>query len=83
VLCHSETYFNRLDAKAGIELVKAGRVAFEVLQSTNRQWVFRVKATNGRILAHSETYVNRADAQSAGDYVRRWAPTATVEDLAA
>ena len=83
VLCHSETYVNRADAKASVELVRAGKVTYEVLQDTNRQWFFRIKATNGRILAHSESYLNRADAQSAADYTKRWGSTATVEDPAA
>lgn len=83
VLCHSETYANRADARAAVDTVKAGRVSYEVTSSVNHQWFFRIKATNGRILAHSETYHNHADAQLAADYVRTNAPSARIEDLAA
>ena len=34
----------------------------EVRKAKNKEWFFRAKAANGKILAHSETYKTRAGA---------------------
>ena len=62
---------------------QAGRpaVTFEILDSTNGQFYFRIVSSNGRVLFHSEMYVRKAGAESAAWAVKSGAASATVVDL--
>lgn len=54
---------------------------FEIHDTANGQFYWRVVASNGEVLAHSETYVHKADAESAIRRVQIGAATAKVVDL--
>lgn len=53
---------------------------FEIHNSANGQYFWRIVASNGRVLAASETYVNKADADSAARLVKAGAAQAPIED---
>lgn len=44
-------------------------MTFQIRQSTNKQWFFRIVASNGKTLAHSENYWNRSDAVHAAQLI--------------
>lgn len=53
---------------------------FEIHDSANGQFYWRIVASNGRVLATSETYHNKSDAESAARSVKVSAGSAAIED---
>jgi len=54
---------------------------FEVYESKDGLYRFRLKGANGEIVASSEGYSSRENAKRGAETVKRIAPTATVKDL--
>ncbi|KRC52364.1 hypothetical protein ASE16_04890 [Leifsonia sp. Root227] len=54
---------------------------FEIYQSSNGEYRFRLKAGNGEIIATSEGYTSKASAKNGIESVQNNAPGATVDDL--
>ena len=55
---------------------------FEILPSTNRQWYWRIVASNGQILAHSETYTSAQSCRDAIAVVKAGAASAPIRERA-
>lgn len=54
---------------------------FEIYQSSNGEYRFRLKAGNGEIIAVSEGYKSKASAKNGIESVQTNAPSAAVVDL--
>jgi uncharacterized protein YegP (UPF0339 family) len=54
---------------------------FEVYESTNGQYRFRLKAGNGEIVATGEAYSSRTAAHEGCEAVKRAAAAAAIEDV--
>lgn len=54
---------------------------FEIYQSSNGEYRFRLKAGNAEIIATSEGYTSKASAKNGIESVQNNAPGATVDDL--
>lgn len=54
---------------------------FEIYQSSNGEYRFRLKAGNGEIIAVSEGYKSKASAKNGIESVQTNAPSAAVIDL--
>ena len=54
---------------------------FEVYQSRDGQYRWRLKAGNGEIVATSEGYTTRASAKRSAENVQAIAPKAVIVDL--
>jgi uncharacterized protein YegP (UPF0339 family) len=54
---------------------------FQIKNSTNGEYYFRIVASNGETLAHSETYTAKASAKNAVESIKGSAGIAQVEDL--
>ncbi|GAB3582297.1 YegP family protein [Leifsonia lichenia] len=54
---------------------------FEIYQSSNGEYRFRLKAGNGEIIAVSEGYKSKASARNGIESVQKNAPGAAVDDL--
>lgn len=54
---------------------------FEIYQSSNGEYRFRLKAGNGEIIAVSEGYTSKASAKNGIESVKTNAGSASVEDL--
>ena len=54
---------------------------FEIYQSSNGEYRFRLKAGNGEIIAVSEGYKTKASAKNGIESVQKNAPGAAVDDL--
>ncbi|KUP25819.1 hypothetical protein AWJ19_19425 [Paenibacillus sp. DMB5] len=54
---------------------------FEIKKSSNSQYYFVLKASNGQILVTSETYTTKESAKAGIQSVRTNAPLASVLDL--
>lgn len=54
---------------------------FEVYESSNGQYRFRLKAANGEIVAAGEAYSTKAGAHAGCEAVKRAAAAADVEDV--
>lgn len=54
---------------------------FEIYQSSNGEYRFRLKAGNGEIIAVSEGYKSKASAMNGIESVQTNAPSAAVVDL--
>ena len=57
-------------------------MTFHINSSTNGQFYFTIKASNGEVLAHSETYTSKQNAINAIDLIKKGASLATVNDNA-
>lgn len=53
---------------------------FVIKKSSNEQYYFFIKASNGQILCTSETYTTKQSAKDTIDTIKRNASTATTED---
>ena len=51
---------------------------FEVFQDKKKQWRFRLRATNGKIIAASEGYVSRRNAVAGIRSIQECAPEAII-----
>lgn len=61
---------------------QGSRLTFELYRDTRRQFRWRLKAANGRIIAVSgENYTTKANCRAAIDRIIESAATARVEDL--
>ena len=56
---------------------------FEIHRSINRQYFWRIVASNGQVLATSETYWNKQDAINAANSVKVHVANAQILDYAA
>ncbi|MEK6225571.1 MAG: DUF1508 domain-containing protein [Chloroflexota bacterium] len=57
---------------------------FELDKNARGEYIWRLRANNGRIVADSaESYHNRADCESGINIVKREAPMAPIQDLTA
>lgn len=56
---------------------------FEIHRSVNRQYFWRIVASNGQVFATSETYYNKQDAVNAAASVKTNAQYAQILDYAA
>ena len=53
---------------------------FEIKKATDGQFYFTLTAPNNEIIAKSEMYTTKENCQNGIDSVKKYAPTATVED---
>lgn len=53
---------------------------FEINKARDGQFYFRLIAPNNEVIATSEMYTTKQSCQHGVDSVKKWAPTATVED---
>jgi uncharacterized protein YegP (UPF0339 family) len=53
-----------------------------IYSRSKRQWYFRFRTSNNRILCHSEYYQNRDDAVGAIKLIQRNGPLAPIKDYA-
>ncbi len=70
VMLASEGYVNAAGAVRATDSVREnGKIAarYEVLQASDGQWFFHLKAGNGEIIGHGETYASKSNAQRAVD----------------
>ncbi len=51
---------------------------FEIFQDRKKQWRFRLRARNGKIIASSEAYVSRRNAVLGIESVQDCAPEAVI-----
>ena len=51
---------------------------FELFRDRKRQWRFRLRAGNGKIIAASEAYVSKRNAVSGIKSIQFWAPNAII-----
>ena len=51
---------------------------FEVFQDRKKQWRFRLRARNGRVIASSEAYVSRRNAILGIESIQDCAPDAII-----
>jgi uncharacterized protein YegP (UPF0339 family) len=56
---------------------------FEIKKTSNGQFRFNLKATNGQIIATSESYKTKAACLNGIESVRKNAPDAAVDDTTA
>ena len=52
---------------------------FQIYRTKNKEWCFRIRASNGRILCHSETYKRKSGAMKAIQSISWGAEAAQVE----
>lgn len=60
-------------------LIARPKGKFMIFQGTDRQWYFRLRASNGETLCHSEGYTTRQSALNGVAAVKAYAPLADVE----
>lgn len=80
----SEMYNYKSSCQDGIESVKANAPydsRYDSLHSTNRQYYFNLKASNGQVIGTSETYVSSSNRDAGIELVKAQAPSASTEDL--
>lgn len=54
---------------------------FEIVDSTDDQFFFRIKSTSGQTLCHSETYTRKENAKNAISVIKANAANAEIKDL--
>ena len=85
IILASETYTSRRGAVRGIESVKKNAPSgarFEKRLAKNGEHYFVLKASNGRTIGRSETYKTERSCDNGIESVQRFAPSASVVDLA-
>jgi uncharacterized protein YegP (UPF0339 family) len=68
IVLQSQGYASRTGAMNGVASVRtngADSTKFQLLEASNGQWYFVLKATNGAVIARGETYASRSNAQRA------------------
>jgi len=86
VILSSEGYTAKVSCENGIESVRKNALAdghFEKKMSSNEKHYFNLKASNGQIIGTSEMYENASARDNGIDSVKKNAPAAKIEDLAA
>lgn len=81
---HSEGYVTKQGALNGIDSVKINAPLdsrYTIFQGNDGQYYFNLKAANNEIILQSEGYRARQGAENGKEAVKRYAPTAPVEDL--
>ncbi|MEX0739818.1 MAG: YegP family protein [Pseudohongiella sp.] len=81
---HSEGYIAKQSAENGIASVRANSQSdsrYTIFQGSDKQYYFNLKAANGEIILSSEGYVTKQGAENGKEAVKKYAPTADVEDL--
>jgi len=54
---------------------------FEIFKDTANQYRFRLRAPNNKTIATSESYTTKDACKDTIDAVRKYAPTAVLQDL--
>lgn len=86
IIGHSEGYTTKQSAENGISSVRANAPydsRYTIFQGSNDQYYFNLKAGNGEIILRSEGYVSKQGAENGKEAVKRYAPSAELEDLTA
>jgi uncharacterized protein len=81
---HSEGYTTKQSAKHGIGSVVANgaeEVKYEVLEASNGEFYFNLKAANHEIIGTSELYTSELGAAHGAENVRKLVETVSVEEL--
>lgn len=81
----SERYITKASCRSGIDSVKENATydsRYDRKNSTNGQYYFNIKASNGLVIGTSETYTTSYGRDSGIEVVKRDAPGASVTDLA-
>ena len=68
IVLQSQSYSSRTNAVNGVTSVKsngASAAGYQLLEASNGQWYFVVKAANGAVVAKGETYSSKSNAQRA------------------
>jgi len=83
-ILNSEGYTTKAGCRIGIESVKINApydYRYERLISSNRQYYFNLKASNGEIIGTSEMYTTSTARDIGIESVKRNAPSAPVIDV--
>ncbi|HSK80265.1 MAG TPA: YegP family protein [Thermoanaerobaculia bacterium] len=81
----SETYWNKSDARNGIDSVKTHAPfdsSYERKSAANGEFYFVLRAINGKTIGRSEGYRNWSGMENGIEAVKKNAPGAAVADLA-
>jgi uncharacterized protein YegP (UPF0339 family) len=57
------------------------KATFEIFQDRKKQYRFRLKASNGKIICQSEAYTRRENCLNGIESMRRCAPVADVVEV--
>lgn len=57
-------------------------IRFEILLNVNRQYYWRLVASNNEIVCWSESYTSKQNALNSIQFVKQWALSAPIHDLA-
>lgn len=82
-ILQSESYESKVSADNGIESVRTNSQregAFEVKESSNGQFYFVLKATNGQVVGQSEMYTTAGACQNGVESVQENAANAEVTE---
>ena len=83
-ILRSERYTTKSNAKNGIASVKTNAPIdsrYDRKTSTNNQFYFNLKASNGEIIGTSEMYTTSSSRDNGIESVKRHAPDASTVDL--
>lgn len=83
-ILHSEAYTTKEGCRTGIASVKTNSPydeRYEKKMSTNDQHYFVLKSLNHQVIGVSETYTTRSGRDNGIEDVKRYAPSAPIEDL--
>jgi uncharacterized protein YegP (UPF0339 family) len=83
-LITSEMYNTKSACIDGIASVKANAPydsRYDRLHSSNRQYYFNLKSSNGQVIGTSETYISLTNRDAGIELVKAQAPSASTEDL--
>jgi uncharacterized protein YegP (UPF0339 family) len=86
VILSSEGYSSKANCANGIDSVRANAdddSKYEKKTSTNGQYFFNLKATNGQVIGTSEMYESAAGRDHGIESVKKNAPEPTVVDMTA
>jgi len=83
-ILHSEGYVSSSGCDRGITSVRTNSPIddrYDRRKSTNGQYYFVLKASNGEIVGTSETYTTSVSRENGIDAVKRVGPSAPVDDI--
>ncbi len=86
IIGHSEGYTTKHGALNGIESVRTNSPydsRYTMFQGRDGLYYFNLKANNGEIILQSEGYTSKQGAVNGIAAVKRYAPTADLDDLTA
>ncbi len=84
IILSSERYTTKSACREGIESVRNNApydYRYEKKESSNGEYYFNLKASNGQVIGTSETYSTAASRNNGIELVKAQAPRAAVTDL--